>query len=86
MAIEHRAAESQYDRLPALAAALVRRRIAVIVPVGTPAALAARAATRDQVKAMFTNPRPHDQFLVCNECISEMHQRCNEIIAQKRNG
>ena len=41
---------------------------------------------RDQVKAMFTNPRPHDQFFVCNECISEMHRRCNEIIAQKRNG
>ena len=37
---------------------------------------------RDQVKAMFTNPRPHDQFFVCIECISEMHQRCNEIIAQ----
>jgi len=34
------------------------------------------------VKAMFTNPRPHDQFFVCNECIGEMHQRCNEIIAQ----
>ena len=32
------------------------------------------------------NPRPHDQFFVCNECISEMHQRCNEIVAQKRNG
>jgi hypothetical protein len=37
---------------------------------------------RDEVKAMFTNPRPHNQFFVCNECISEMHQRCNEIIAR----
>jgi uncharacterized membrane protein YccC len=38
---------------------------------------------RDEVKAMFTNPRPHNHFFVCNECISEMHQRCNEIIARE---
>ena len=37
---------------------------------------------RDEVKAMFTNPRRYHQFIVCNECISEMHQRCNEIIAK----
>jgi hypothetical protein len=38
---------------------------------------------RDEVKAMFTNPRPHNQFFVCNECISEMHHRCNEIIVRE---
>jgi ABC transporter substrate binding protein len=37
--------ENQYDRLPALAAYLVRRRVAVIVTIGIDPALAAKAAT-----------------------------------------
>src|ERR1700693_1344112 len=45
VAIEYRYAENQFDRLPALAAALGRRRAAVLVAYGSTAAVPAKAAT-----------------------------------------
>jgi putative ABC transport system substrate-binding protein len=64
IAVEYRWAEGSYDRLPALAADLVRRNVAVIVTQGTPAALAAKQATTTIPIVMAVVGNPVDTGLV----------------------
>src|SRR4051794_30320739 len=67
VAIEYRWAEGHYERLPALAAELVRRQVTVLFTTGgSPPALAAKAATTS-IPIVFTgNFDPVESGLVAN--------------------
>jgi putative ABC transport system substrate-binding protein len=62
--IDHRAADGDYNRLPALAADLVNRRVSVIAAELLPAGLAAKAATKTIPIVFLTGSDPIGSGLV----------------------
>ena len=64
VAVIYHSAEGDYSRLPALAADLVNRQVALIVAIGLPAALAAKSATTTIPIVFALEPDPVEVGLI----------------------